>query len=142
MRNAALCALTLVVVAEPVDRLQRVALSTGVTVEYYEQGTSEEAAAVPVILIHGWPDSVDSFDLLRPLLNARLRVFTVGLRGFGGSDKPPGNYSIIQWAADIRSFLAAKSIRQAAVVGPLYGKHRGTCACGKLAASRALSSAN
>ena len=46
-------------------------------VEYTEQG---RPGGVPVVLIHGWPDSVSSFDLVRPLLSPELHVFTVGLR--------------------------------------------------------------
>ena len=102
---------------------QRIALHSGVTVEYMEQGSilDGNADATPVILIHGWPDSTSSYDLLRPLLSRRLRVFTVGLRGFGASDKPQGGYSVEQFAADVRSFLIAKTLRQVVVVGHSMG---------------------
>ena len=98
--------------------LRRIVLPNGVALEYLEQGPAD---GIPVILIHGWPDSVNSFDRLRPLLSTRLRVFTVGLRGFGGSDKPPDGYSIPQFAADVRSFCEAKAIRRAVVVGHSMG---------------------
>ena len=91
--------------ADGADARQRIALHSGVTVEYMEQGPilDGNADAAPVILIHGWPDSTSSYDLLRPLLSRRLRVFTVGLRGFGASDKPQAGYSVEQLAADVRS---------------------------------------
>ena len=76
----------------------RLALSTGVTLNYQADGPEDGPV---LVLIHGWPDSLHSYDRLRPLLDPVLRVYAIDMRGFGQSGAAAGPYVIPQFAAAI-----------------------------------------
>lgn len=65
--------------------LKTVTLSTGVTLQYAEQG---DPNGVLVILLHSIPDSWYSYEPVLPHLPQSLHVYTITQRGFGNSDKP------------------------------------------------------
>lgn len=47
----------------------------------------------PVVLIHGFASSLETWDLLIPELSKTHRVIALDLKGFGWSDRPEGDYS-------------------------------------------------
>lgn len=62
----------------------------------------------PVILIHGWPLSADSWDpQTEALANAGFRVIAYDRRGFGRSDQPTGGYDYDVFADDLADVMAA-----------------------------------
>jgi non-heme chloroperoxidase len=89
-------------------------LSTGVRLAYVEQGPRD---GFPVILLHGLSDSLHSYDLVRPLLPGRWRVFAVTMRGHGASDKPESGYAMRDFARDIAAFMDAIGLPRAVLVG-------------------------
>lgn len=89
-------------------------LSTGVRLAYVEQGPRE---GMPVILLHGLSDSHHSYDLVRPLLPGRWRVFAVTMRGHGLSDKPETGYAMRDFARDVAAFMDAVGLERAVLVG-------------------------
>src|SRR6185312_8367995 len=95
-----------------------VSLSTGVRIEYVEQG---KADGEPVVFLHGWPDSWFSFSRLLPLLPESLRAVALDQRGFGDSDRPESGYAIPEMAADVIAFLDALQIDRATLVGHSFG---------------------
>jgi pimeloyl-ACP methyl ester carboxylesterase len=99
-------------------RFASVRLNTGPRLHYAEQGDSD---GVPVVLLHGWPDSWFSFSRVMPLLSSRLHAFVPDQRGFGDSDRPEEGYRIDGFAADVVAFLDALSIERAAIVGHSFG---------------------
>src|SRR5687768_13739377 len=78
--------------------LKRGALSTGVQLEYLEQGSDR---GEPVIFIHGFTDSHHSFDRNLPIFPRRFHVFALDLRGHGDSSKPECCYTQADFAADV-----------------------------------------
>ena len=42
----------------------------------------------PLVLVHGWPDSIRCWDRVVPLLSDRFRVIAYDQRGFGRSGMP------------------------------------------------------
>ena len=70
---------------EPMKKL--VSLSTGVRIEYVEQGNAE-ADGVPVIFLHGVTDSWRSFERVLPLLPPSIHAFALSQRGHGDSSRP------------------------------------------------------
>lgn len=56
--------------------------ASGLSLHYTDAGPRDGPV---VLLVHGWPDSLHSWRLLTPLLDPRLRVISVSLRGFGDS---------------------------------------------------------
>src|SRR5262245_28061969 len=78
--------------------LRRVALSTGVELEYLEQGSPN---GIPVVFLHGFTDSHRSFDRNLPSFPRRFHVFALDQRGHGNSSKPECCYAQADFAADV-----------------------------------------
>ncbi|MCG5432906.1 alpha/beta hydrolase [Mycobacterium sp. MYCO198283] len=72
----------------------------------------------PVVLIHGWPLSGESWSLQVPALaDAGYRVVTYDRRGFGRSDKPLTGYTYDTLTDDLHAVIEALDLRDATVVG-------------------------
>ena len=72
----------------------------------------------PVVLLHGWPLSADTFDDLgMAIANAGMRAIAYDRRGFGRSDQPWGGYAYVTMATDLADVLEKTSARGAALVG-------------------------
>lgn len=98
--------------------VKTVNLSTGVRVQYVEQGN---AAGMPVVLLHGITDSLHSFDLVLPYLPSAWRVFALSQRGHGDSSRPADGYAPHDFAADVAAFLDVHKIPRAVIVGHSMG---------------------
>lgn len=62
----------------------------------------------PVVLIHGWPLSGDSWEYLSVrLAEAGFRVIAYDRRGFGRSDQPFSGYDYDTLADDLAAILTA-----------------------------------
>lgn len=72
----------------------------------------------PVVLIHGWPLSGESFqEQIQPLVEAGHRVITYDRRGFGRSGKPESGYEYDTLAADLHELIEKLDLREATIVG-------------------------
>jgi len=72
----------------------------------------------PVILLHGWPLSADSWDdLALPLADAGFRVIAYDRRGFGRSAQPWSGYDYDTLASDLAAVIEASGARNPALVG-------------------------
>jgi len=72
----------------------------------------------PVVLIHGWPLSGQSWqDQVGPLSQAGYRVVSYDRRGFGRSDKPHGGYDYDTLADDLEGVLSELDLRDVTLVG-------------------------
>lgn len=72
----------------------------------------------PVVLIHGWPMSAESWAPVVPALkDAGFRVIAYDRRGFGRSDKPASGYDYDTLAADLAGIMDALDLRDASLVG-------------------------
>jgi non-heme chloroperoxidase len=98
--------------------VKSVKLSTGVRLQYVEQGNP---AGTPVVLLHGITDSLHSFDLVLPHLPTSWHVFTLSQRGHGASSRPADGYAPRDFAADVAAFLDAHKIQRAVIVGHSMG---------------------
>lgn len=84
--------------------------------EYEDQGTG------PVILmLHGWQDSLHTFDALVPLLAEGRRVVRLDLPGFGQSQQPPLDWSLQDYASCVQVFVQKLNLSVAVVVGHSFG---------------------
>ena len=60
----------------------------------------------PVVLIHGWPLSADSWDpVTDALADAGFKAIAYDRRGFGRSDQPSGGYDYDTFADDLASVI-------------------------------------
>jgi pimeloyl-ACP methyl ester carboxylesterase len=72
----------------------------------------------PVVLIHGWPLSGESWKKQVPAFEAAgFRVVTYDRRGFGRSDKPLTGYDYDTFASDLDALLTALDLRDVTLVG-------------------------
>ena len=72
----------------------------------------------PVVLIHGWPLSGESWSEQVPALRgAGYRVITYDRRGFGRSDKPKTGYTYDTLAEDLHNLVLALDLDDATLVG-------------------------
>lgn len=62
----------------------------------------------PVVLIHGWPLSSDSWDpIAHALANAGFKAIAYDRRGFGRSEQPTGGYDYDTFADDLADVMEA-----------------------------------
>ena len=98
----------------------RVALGTGISVNVVEAGSP---GGVPVILLHGFPESHRTWARLVPLLGDRFRLIMPDLRGFGDSDRPQEieAYATDTLVADLYALADALGVDRFALVGHDWG---------------------
>jgi pimeloyl-ACP methyl ester carboxylesterase len=93
-------------------------LSTGVRMEYVEQGPAD---GVPVVFLHGVTDSWHSFERVLQLLPPFVHAFAVSQRGHGDSSRPASGYRYADMSADLLAFMDAMGLRTATIVGHSMG---------------------
>jgi pimeloyl-ACP methyl ester carboxylesterase len=87
--------------------------SGDINLYYEDHGTGK-----PVVLIHGWPLSGQSWEKqTAALLAAGHRVITYDRRGFGMSDKPTFGYDYDTLAADLHELITKLDLRDVALAG-------------------------
>ena len=89
-------------------------LSSDLAVEYEDVGQGE-----PVLLVHGFPFSLQMWRRQADRLKKHYRVITPNLRGFGGTDRFAGPASIQQMAEDVQALLNGLDIREPVALGGL-----------------------
>jgi pimeloyl-ACP methyl ester carboxylesterase len=82
---------------------------------------SGEADGQPIVLLHGYANSLHWFDAIEPLLAEDHRVIRIDLLGFGGSEKPESGYSIPEQASTVAEALNQLDVQGALVVGNSMG---------------------
>lgn len=87
-----------------------------VSLYYEEQGEGE-----PLLLLHGLGSDGRSWAYQRDVFAEQFRVIVVDVRGHGRSAKPPGPYSVPQFAADIYALLDHLKIDRFHLVGLSMG---------------------
>jgi non-heme chloroperoxidase len=91
-----------------------VSLSTGVTLEFVEQG---HRSGAQVMLLHAYLDSWRSFERVFPHLPNTVHALAPSQRGHGDSDRPPGGYGAAGLVADAAAFMDAVEVDAAVLVG-------------------------
>ncbi|NOT60519.1 MAG: alpha/beta fold hydrolase, partial [Acidobacteria bacterium] len=72
----------------------------------------------PIIFIHGWPLSADSWDdQMLAVAQAGFRAIAYDRRGFGRSSQPWGGYDYDTLADDLADVIAATGATDATLVG-------------------------
>jgi pimeloyl-ACP methyl ester carboxylesterase len=139
---AALGAILMVLAGSPASRAQptkctdlaagkcTIDLPTGITMAYVDTGP---APGTPIILIHGFTDSIRTWSFAEvPLRKAHpgWRILAVDLRGHGASSMPPAAMCAAtpercfhprDFATDVVAFMRAMGIERANLVGHSLG---------------------
>ncbi|HSB68919.1 MAG TPA: alpha/beta hydrolase [Candidatus Methylomirabilis sp.] len=82
---------------------------------------TDEGSGGPVVLLHGWGASSQSFAGLRSELAKSFRVLTPDLAGFGWSQPPPEAWGTEEYARQVERWLAGLGVETAAFVGHSFG---------------------
>ena len=99
---------------------QIIRLANGTQMAWRQSGDPE---GLPVLCLHGYGDSLRSFETMVPHMPSGLRVLAVSHRGHGDSPRPEReeDYTIAAFAEDALAFLDAMGIARAVVVGHSMG---------------------
>lgn len=81
----------------------------------------DEGEGPPVVLVHGFASSLETWAAVIPELKKSHRVLALDLKGFGWTDRPQGDYSPLAQAKLILALMDAKGIDRAAVVAHSWG---------------------
>jgi len=93
--------------------MAHVTTSDGTRLNVKDWGTGR-----PVILLHGWPLSADSWDdQAMAIADAGMRAIAYDRRGFGRSSQPWGGYDYDTLADDLAAVIDQTSARDATIVG-------------------------
>lgn len=84
----------------------------GVRIHFQEHGAGE-----PLLLLHGLGSSSHDWEFQIPDFARHFHVIAPCLRGFGDSEKPPGPYSIRQFADDTLALMDHLGIDRSHVLG-------------------------
>ena len=104
--------------AKPRYDVKKIALPSGVQLEYAQQGPG---SGTPVIFLHGYTDSWQSFNQVLPLLPDLIQAYAISQLGHGGSDRPQKGYDPGSFALDIAEFMQKLRIETAIIVGHSMG---------------------
>jgi pimeloyl-ACP methyl ester carboxylesterase len=89
----------------------------GYKIQYTVMGTGR-----PLVLVHGFGASIGHWRKNIPALAASgYQVFAIDLLGFGGSDKPPLNYTVDVWVELLKDFWTANIQEPAVFIGNSIG---------------------
>jgi len=88
----------------------------GARVRYVDRGQGPA-----VVLLHGFASALDTWEAVIPRLARSHRVIALDLKGFGWTDRPPGDYSPRAQARLVRALLDARGVREAAIVAHSWG---------------------
>jgi pimeloyl-ACP methyl ester carboxylesterase len=82
----------------------------------------EEDGEGPVMLmLHGWQDSLRTFDPLVPQLARHFRTVRLDLPGFGKSQAPPVAWSLQDYVETVQAFLRKLELKADVLVGHSLG---------------------
>lgn len=85
-------------------------------IEYQDEG-----AGPVVLMLHGWKDSLKTFDALARELSASHRVVRVDLPGFGGSEIPKETWNISRYVEFVGEFISKLNLQVDTLVGHSFG---------------------
>ena len=93
----------------------------GITVRYREWG-QRQAGEPSIVLIHGFANTVQTFNLLAPQLAGEYHVVALDMPGFGLTDKPDNrDYSNASQARLVGEFARALGLQQFIIGGHSMG---------------------
>lgn len=88
----------------------------GVKLHYHVSGQG-----YPVVLLHGWGGSIQSFAPVHAHLEKNFLVYSLDMPGFGESPEPPTAWGTIEYAALVEKFLQRMHIEKPILMGHSFG---------------------
>jgi pimeloyl-ACP methyl ester carboxylesterase len=88
----------------------------GVRVRYEDKGSGP-----PVVLVHGFASSLETWLTVTPVLAKTHRVLSLDLKGFGWTGRPAGDYSPAAQAKIVLALMKERGIEKADLVAHSWG---------------------
>ena len=82
---------------------------------------TEETHKPVVVMVHGFASTLDAWAPVVPALSKTHRIVRLDLKGFGWSERPPGDYSPQAQAKMLLRFLDLRGVRTFSIVGHSWG---------------------
>ena len=80
-----------------------------------------EGIGPPIILLHGWGQSIKTFSYLRKKLSSSHTVYSINLPGFGQSEEPFNFYTLQDYKNLLYEFVKDNNIISPVVIGHSFG---------------------
>lgn len=90
--------------------------AAGARVRYVDRGKGPV-----VVMLHGFASSLETWDRVLPELTRTHRVIALDLKGFGWTDRPPGDYSPRAQANLVFDLMNQLGVRNASIVAHSWG---------------------
>jgi pimeloyl-ACP methyl ester carboxylesterase len=90
-------------------------------VRYLDVPAAEGETGEPLVLIHGFASSLETWLPILKELSRHRRVLALDLKGFGWTDRPAGDYSPTAQAKLVAALMHARGIEKAAIVAHSWG---------------------
>lgn len=81
----------------------------------------KEGSGLPVILLHGWGTSSQTFVDTINLLKKKYTVYAIDLPGFGKSIEPDDGYTLDNYVELLELFIKDKNIYKPTIIGHSFG---------------------
>lgn len=81
----------------------------------------DEGSGTVVLFLHGWMDSLHTFDALVPLLSSSCRIVRLDLPGFGKSEMPKAAWGLDEYVRFVVDFIKKLGIEVDTLVGHSFG---------------------
>lgn len=88
----------------------------GLDIEYEIVGTGE-----PIILLHGWGTSKDTFSSITQILKEKYEVHLIDLIGFGNSSEPFKPLNLNEYVLFLRYYIEKNNITNPIILGHSFG---------------------
>ena len=75
----------------------------------------------PVVMLHGWGQTLESMRILGDLLSRYHQVYLVDFPGFGKSERPKEDWDTVDYARCIDELFEKLSLQSAIVIGHSFG---------------------
>lgn len=81
----------------------------------------DQGEGPPVVMLHGFASALENWAPVMPAIAKTHRVLALDLKGFGWTDRPPGDYSPQAQADLVFALMDARGIKKAAIVAHSWG---------------------
>src|SRR3989338_5794872 len=81
----------------------------------------DEGSGTVVLFLHGWQDSLHTFDTLVSLLSSSCRIVRLDLPGFGKSEMPKAAWGLDEYVRFVVDFIKKLGIEVDTLVGHSFG---------------------
>jgi pimeloyl-ACP methyl ester carboxylesterase len=79
------------------------------------------AVGSPIVMLHGWGQSLESMRILGDLLSRFHQVYLIDFPGFGKTEKPKDDWDTIDYARCIDELFEKLGLESAIVIGHSFG---------------------